>query len=114
MSSPSPRANYSACSGLTAGDHTGFHSGVPARPVGRKRVAGREAAVDERCGVRRQIGIVPKIWRSYGELTAAKTLMFLRCTIFPAPSCAEWTRVLTAIGLDDRANDRVCACLPAG
>ena len=59
--------------------------------------------------IRRQIGIVPQDLAVYGELTARENLMFFG-RLYDLPRAELLRRVnevLTAIGLDDRADDRV-------
>src|SRR5215468_7614059 len=59
--------------------------------------------------VRRQIGLVPQDLAIYGELTARENLLFFG-RLYDLPKSELQTRVeevLTTIGLDDRANDRL-------
>jgi ABC-2 type transport system ATP-binding protein len=59
--------------------------------------------------VRRQIGLVPQDLAIYGELTARENLLFFG-RLYELSKSELQTRVeevLTTIGLDDRANDRV-------
>ncbi len=77
---------------------------------GEVRIFGQKLTLEE-AQLRRVIGIVPQDVAVYGELTARENLMFFGSLygIVGAELEANVDQVLQAIGLNDRANDRVDA-----
>ena len=75
---------------------------------GEVRLLGRRLAPNDR-DVRRLIGVVPQDLALYGELTARENLHFFGelYGIRGAELRRRVGRILTAIGLDDKADDRV-------
>ena len=75
---------------------------------GQVHINGRELTLHDRA-IRRRIGIVPQELAIYGDLTARENLQFFGA-LYGIPHNTLQTRVATlleAIGLADRANDRV-------
>lgn len=75
---------------------------------GEVRILGRKASTRDR-DLRRLIGIAPQELAVYGELTARENLNFFG-SLYSIPQAELATRVdevLAAVGLTERANDRV-------
>jgi ABC-2 type transport system ATP-binding protein len=75
---------------------------------GEVRILGRVVGADDR-DLRREVGIVPQELALYGELSARENLEFFgRLYGLRGPVLRERTaEVLAAVGLEDRAGDRV-------
>jgi ABC-2 type transport system ATP-binding protein len=76
--------------------------------AGEVRILGRAVTPDDR-DLRREVGIVPQELALYGELSARENLDFFgRLYGLHGPALRERaTEVLAAVGLEDRAGDRV-------
>jgi ABC-2 type transport system ATP-binding protein len=78
-------------------------------PTGGSARLGEKSLRMSDADIRRQIGLVPQDLAIYGELTARENLVFFG-KLYDLPKIELSRRVdevLTAIGLDDRADDRV-------